>query len=108
MIEFKDPIVYWDITNDPLLLSYTDTQKKLSSSQIAIAYSLKSLPIKGEFEYIIITTTKAILADVITGKIPMITMFENKLLYLKYYFDRDKKLYKQTANEEIDDKFCAK
>lgn len=108
MIEFKDLIVYWDITNDPLLLSYTDPQKNLPSRQIAIAYSLKSLPIKGEFEYIITTTTKAILADVITGKIPMITLFENKLFHLKNYFDRDKKLYKQSVTEVIDDKLFAK
>lgn len=108
MIYFENPVKYWAIDSEPLLISYSDKSKDLPSNQLSIAYSIKALPIKGQFDYLITTTTKSIMADVITGKRPMIDLFKNQLFQLQNTFDHDKVLYKQIITESVDNKLFQK
>ena len=108
MIYFENIVKYWAIDDEPLLISYSDKSKDLPSNQLSIAYSIKALTIKRQFDYLITTTTKDIMADVITGKRPMLDLFSNQLFQLQNSFDRDNVLYKQTITEVIDNKLFKK
>lgn len=97
MINFKNKIIYWAITEHPLLISYTDDSELLPKNMIRIAYVIKAHHIKRRVHYITTTTTKNILKQVVSGKIPMLELFQNPLLQIVNQLDSDGSIINQSV-----------